>query len=278
MPVLVTGAQTALGRAVVRTLLGQGGQVRAYVDEAQAPEGLVAQLRGHGCKVARGTLDDEGLLELALAQVHTVAHLATGFLDDPTTLLDDLAGVVAAAIGAGCRRFIWLSHLGAGEPGAGDAVLAASAEGEALLAESPFESIVIRRDLTYGPDDPFTAALGAGVPEALESVRRAPLYVDDLAAAVVAADRHRRDTSAPQIVVELAGPQVLGIGELAARLSAGQGRLRPLGGAGALPAHTTRLLGVDREPGPATLGREGTPLDVALRRMALSGAGTSATR
>lgn len=265
MPVLITGAHTVVGQRVARMLLAGGGQVRAYVDESQAREGLVDELRARGCKVARGTLDDEGLLELALEQVHTVAHLATGFLDEPRALLDDVASVAAAAMGAGCRRFLWLSHLGADGP-RGDPLLEACAEAEGLLAEAPFETVVVRRDVTYAAEDPFTRALAGGVPDALRDVRRAPLYVDDLAAAVAAADRHRQDTSAPQIVVEIAGPDTVTLGEFAGQL--GSGPIRGLDTS--LPPHTVRLLSVSREPGPGTLGREGTTVAEGLRRLEVS--------
>src|SRR5687768_6455422 len=134
MPVLITGAETPEGLATARRLARTRGEVRAFadVDAAEAAEAL----RSLGCKVARGTLDDEGHLEAALEQVHTVIHLAGGPMTDPDEVLDAAATVLSAAIGAGCRRMIYASHLGAGDP-RGNAYLEACAEVEALIADAP---------------------------------------------------------------------------------------------------------------------------------------------
>src|SRR3712207_1141900 len=179
MPVLITGAETSEGRATARRLVRTGGEVRVFVDPSAGE--AVESLRALGCKVAQGSLDDEGHLETALEQVHTVIHLAGNPMTPADQVLDDAASVLSAAIGAGCRRMIWASHLGAGSP-AGNSYLEACAETEQLLAEAPLEAIVIRRSLTYGPGDPLTVALAnGGMPAAAGEATHSPLYVDDLA-------------------------------------------------------------------------------------------------
>jgi hypothetical protein len=97
MPVLVTGAEHALGRAAVAALHRSGGEVRAYLDPLAAPDGTIDRLRAAGAKVARGTLDDEGFLETALEQVHSVVHTAADVLTGPDAVLDDVASVLSAA-------------------------------------------------------------------------------------------------------------------------------------------------------------------------------------
>ncbi len=225
MPVLVTAAQTSVGRAVVRRLRSSGSQVRAFVDyrDTEAAEAL----RAAGCVVARGTLDDEGHLETALEQVHTVVHLGGDLMTPPETVVDDAATVVSAALGAGCRRLIWPSFLGAEAP-AGNAYLEACVEVEHLLAEAPLESIVIRRGLTYGPRDPLTEALATGAaPRQGAEATHSPLYVDDLAMVVVEADRVRGSGGEIAVNVTVTGPTELLLGAFADLLTAPQPPARP---------------------------------------------------
>lgn len=213
MPVLITGAHTSEGRATARRLLRTGGEVRVFLPpfETQAAD----ELRNLGCKVARGTLDDEGHLETALEQVHTVIHLAGNPMTAPAAVLDDAASVLSAAISAECRRIIWASHLGAGSP-SGNPYLEACAETEQLLADAPLEAIVIRRSLTYGPDDELTEALAEGSlpPQALESTH-SPLYVDDLALVIEEADRVRGHLADLFVLLTLSGPTEVLLGAFA---------------------------------------------------------------
>ncbi len=237
MPVLVTGADTAEGRAAVRRLLATGGQVRVVGADRRAP--AAPALRAAGCKVAQGSLDDEGRLETAMTQVHTVVHLAGGPLTPPDAVVDDAATVLSAAIGAGCRRIVWASHLGADDP-RGNPYLEACAAVEALVDDAPLESVVIRRSLTYAPGDPLTAALAAGsLPPAAAEATHAPLYVDDLALTVAEADRVRGGVGELHLSLTLSGPTEVLLGGFADLLAA-PGRRR--GAAPALPDDVAGLL------------------------------------
>lgn len=264
MPVLVTGAEAGLGRLTARALLGAGGEVRVYLDSEVVGDDEAAAFRAMGCKTAIGEIDDEGRLEAALEQVHTVVHCWGGPLTPPEEELDGVAGVLSAALGAGCRRIIWPSHLGADGPG-DVAYLQACADAEELLADSTLESIVVRRALTYGPDDELTRRLAAdGGRSVRQDALQAPLLADDLANLIVRADLANRDVLRTDLalVLELAGPEVMPFARLVRALQrSGVGR-----GAAAdsLPPSTVALYGRDQEPGPATLGREGTPLASGL--------------
>lgn len=252
-----------MGRAVVARLLGTGSEVRVYLDRDEGSGALANTYRGWGAKVARGALDDEGRLELALEQVHTVVHAGSGLLDSPVTLLDELASVVSAALGAGCRRLIWPSQLGAADP-RGDPYLGACADGEGLVQEAPLETVVVRCAVTYGPSDALTALLAGGVRDLDARALHAPLYLDDLAAAVQAADAERGGAGNRHLVVALAGPDVV---ELALLLDglASIG-VRP-GPAGPVPPHLGPLLSRDQPPGPDALGRTGTTIAEGLARI-----------
>jgi NADH dehydrogenase len=254
MPVLVTGAETGLGMAAVRALRRGGGEVRAYLDAEVAGDEQAENLRRAGVKTALGEIDDEGRLEQACEQVHTVVHCWGGPLTGPDQELDGVAGVLSAALGAGVRRFVWPSHLGADAPD-GVAYLEACAEAEGLLADATLETFVLRRSLTYGPGDELTRRLaGGGGTEVRADARHAPLALADLAAAIAQADRLergrvRRDLS---VVLELAGPETVEFAALVAALGGG--------GGAALPATTVALYSRDLVPGARTLGRDGTPL------------------
>jgi uncharacterized protein YbjT (DUF2867 family) len=222
VPVLITGAETAEGRAAARRFRSAAGEVRVFVDAAD--EAAAEALRAAGCKVARGTLEDEGHLETAAEQVHTVVHLAGGPMTEPADVVDDAATVLSAAIGAGCRRLIWASHVGADDP-RGNAYLEACADVEEMLAEAPLETIVVRRSLTYGPGDPLTEALANGsLPPAAKESTHQPLYVDDLALVVAEADRVRGGVGDLAIMLTLAGPTEVLLGGFADLLTAPQRR------------------------------------------------------
>lgn len=263
MPVLVTGAQTGLGRAVVARLRRAGGEIRVYVDE-DAHDAAEAYRRS-GVKAARGDLADEARLELALEQVHTLVHAGGDLLEEPEVMLDALASASSAAIGAGCRRLVWASHLGADEPGA-NPFFQACVEAEQLLADAPMETVVIRRALTYGPGDALTARLADGLPGVDVTARHAPLYLDDLAGAIVAADAERGRPGASQVRVTLSGPDVVTVRDLATALGAARG-LQASRTPSVLPAHVVDVLSHDRLPGPGALGRSGTPLAEGVARL-----------
>lgn len=261
MPVMVVGAETALGEAVVRRLVRTGGQVRVYLDPEH--DDLVDDYRALGCKVARGEVRDVGRLEVALTQVHTVVAAGDSLLDEPAEVLDGLAAVAEAAVGANVRRLVWPSWLGAGEPGE-DAWLRTCAEGEQLLAGLPFESVVVRRSLTYGAGDALTVALASAELGDAGRGRHAPLWLGDLAAALVAADEQRGGgEDVTQIRVDLAGPEAMPLAVFAEALRSRIGSVSGL----TLPPHALGYLAADRAPSADALGATGTALQDGLARL-----------
>ena len=279
MPVLVVGAESPAGHAAVRSLRASGGEVRAYADAEVAGDDEAAVLRGLGAKVAIGELEDEAHLEAALTRVHTVVHLARGPLDGSSEYLDAVATSASAALGAGCKRFVLLSEVAASEP-AGNTYLEAVAAAEALVLDSPLEAVVLRCGLRYGRGDPVAGLIAeATLPPAAADARHAPLFVDDLGAAVAAADAARGGSVPADVVVEVVGPDELALRDLAVQLRAS--RDRPAGpdrpgthggsrdrgwspAAGALSEVLVDWLSRPGVGGPAALGRAGTPVATAL--------------
>jgi uncharacterized protein YbjT (DUF2867 family) len=206
-------------------------------------------------------------------------HLASSPLDDPSWMRDVAATVLSAAIGAGCRRIIWLSHLGVeavvDDFGQGNPWLAACADVEELLADAPLESVVFRRALTYGPQDDLTTTLAAGAARGLAKVglgRHAPLFADDLAAAVVAADRERVEgtTSHLNLVIPIGGPDILDLAEVVRSLRSATAPSRAHVTNARFPDPLADLYSRDLLPPPSAIGAHGTPFAVGRTRLSVT--------
>jgi NADH dehydrogenase len=117
MPVIVIGADTGVGAAVVSALSGRPGEVRAFVTDA----GAVGRLRALGARVAVGDVTDPGHLAGAAHGCFTAVLVAGAAGDerpgrqgsDPDPVLRIWAEVVAAA---GVRRAIWVGSMPAAGP------------------------------------------------------------------------------------------------------------------------------------------------------------------
>jgi uncharacterized protein YbjT (DUF2867 family) len=207
--ILVTGAGGLVGRAAVAALLRQGVEhVRAVVrDPAQ-----VGELRRLGAKVALLDATDPDGLRAAMEGVFTACSLTGGLWtrpgEDPYAAVADPARVfLAAARAAGVRRVIVCSPAALGSPAAAEANqhLAAKAEVERMVAGSGLEHAILRCSHVLGPGGRLVALLGGGpgggpparpgtggavpVPVPGDGRQRvAPVWVEDVAAAIAAAD------------------------------------------------------------------------------------------
>jgi uncharacterized protein YbjT (DUF2867 family) len=220
MPVLVTGAESWLGAAVIEQLRATGGELRAYLDATVATDDDAARLRAEGCKVALGELDDEGHLEAACEQVHTVAHCWTGPLHDPDEQVEVAATLGSALLGAGVRRLIWVGELVNHDR---NPYLAANAEIHELFNALPLETVTLSTAVRYGDGDAFTERLRAGWlsgtavdPAAVHT----PIHLDDVVRAVVVADHQRGVGRELHLQLALLGPQQHTLADFLAQLGA----------------------------------------------------------
>ncbi len=214
MPVLVTAADTPFGERLVGRLLAQGGEVRAYCTGG----GDVAAIRSAGAFVAVGDLDDEGRLEAAMTDAHTVVHWQVGPLASSAEVLRRDAGVVVrAAANAGVQRLIVRSVAGAG---GADPLRAVAGEIEGALRMAPVPSVVLRPSLvdTSGLRDALASARLH--PEMRETVV-APVREEDLVAVVVALDAVRSTAHRGHVVFTADGPARMTLGEYLARVGLG---------------------------------------------------------
>jgi uncharacterized protein YbjT (DUF2867 family) len=282
---MVTGASGLLGRAIVGALVARD-EVRATVRRPRASD----EVRGLGAKVAlRPVAEPDDLVDI-LPRVHTLVHLVGG-ADQPDA--DEILranhgstlAALAAAKEAGVRRFILLSAPGA-SPNAAHPFLRAKGLAEEVVVHSGLEHAVVRCAHAYGLGGLwFTSTVVAadhGFVVGRGEQRLAPLFADDVGAAVAAID-DRRDPVAG--TWRLDGPDTVTADELYRLLDgAGEPRhLEPVEAASRLAellerplrASTAELYaagdpppGDDEPDAAAAFGLALTPLAEGLRRTA----------
>ena len=113
MPVIVVGADTPVGQAVVRAVVPAAAEVRAFISDEQG----VDPLRRQGVKVALGDVSDFSHVEAAALNCFCavlVVDAATdtrerSFANQPCEIVEGWAGAVR---NAGLQRIIWVSGDG----------------------------------------------------------------------------------------------------------------------------------------------------------------------
>ena len=114
MPVIVVGADTPTGRAVVEGLVEPGREVRVFVSDP----GAGAELRELGVKVALGDVSDDSHVQGACMNCFTAVLITDAARDRrersfATNEANVLEGWAAAAAASGVTRVIWVHD---GEP------------------------------------------------------------------------------------------------------------------------------------------------------------------
>ena len=202
MPVLVAPADTPLGVSLVRALRADGAEVRAYA----TGDGDVGALRAAGAFVAVGDLDDEGRLDAAMTDVHTVVGLhAHPLVRDSERLATHLDVLLTAAREAGVARLVVRTVP---RPAAdGDPLRRVCHEVEAAMAGLALPTMAVRTSLVDAPDlrDALVSVGGAGADPAVEV---APVHPDDVVEALVALDAARSTATEGHLVLRLQGPRI----------------------------------------------------------------------
>lgn len=109
MPVIVIGADTAPGVAIIEKLIAPGREVRAFVSDP----GAAAGLRGQGVKVALGDVSDDSHVEVAALNCFSAVLVAEAARDHrersfAASETDILKGWARATAAAAVRRVIWV--------------------------------------------------------------------------------------------------------------------------------------------------------------------------
>ena len=228
MPVLVHAAHRPVARSLALRLVVEGGQVRATARDG------VAALRAQGVFTAACDPDDEGRLEAALTQVHTLVVLLGGLgAPDVDAIRREGEAAARAADGAGVARVILVTIAGA-DPAAADPLRRAHGAVAQAFAALPLPTVEVRTGLLATPatDD---LLLGAGLPQEERQREVAPVTVDDLIELLVSIDHARSRAAGGHLVVAADGPVRRTLDEQLALASGGP---------------TARRLG-RRVPGPA---------------------------
>jgi len=111
MPLIVVGADTAPGAAILSQLDPLAREVRVFVTDETT--GLL--LRERGFKVATGDVSDQSHVEAAAMRCFSAVLIAEAASDDrerafASTSVEVLEGWAVAVSGAGVNRVIWVSE------------------------------------------------------------------------------------------------------------------------------------------------------------------------
>lgn len=229
--ILVTGATSVIGGALLRRLTQRGGPVRCLVRDPRrlGPERVRVQ-------IALGDLADPQSFRNALRGVRTVVHLAAAIRDQPAGSIEELTGIatwrmVTAAERAGVQHFVYLSTLGASSHNRAR-LLRAKALAERAVLESDMPHTVLAPSIVYAPGDRFLTALQrmAMVLPVVPVIGRGralfqPIWADDVADCIVAT---LEDHALGRTRLELAGPETLSARAMIELVLRAGGRERPM--------------------------------------------------
>lgn len=212
--VTIFGGSGFVGRYVARRMAKEGWRVRVAVRRPNEalfvrPYGAVGQV-----EPVFANLRDDASVAAALngadAVVNCVGILSERGKNRFDTVQAEGAGRVARlATAEGVAHLVQVSAIGA-DPDSNSVYARTKAEGEAAVLEHFPQAVILRPSIIFGPEDEFfnrfaaMTRFGPILPVVGADTRFQPVYVDDVAAAVVAGVLGK---AAPG-VYELGGPEV----------------------------------------------------------------------
>ena len=147
--IAITGGTGFVGSRLIALALEAGHQVRALTRRDQAEREHITWIRGD--------LENQAALASLAEGAEAVIHVA-GVVNAPDRAgfargnIDGTRNMLAAAEGAGVRRFVHVSSLAAREPEM-SAYGWSKAEGDRLVEDSLLETSIVRPPAIYGPGD-----------------------------------------------------------------------------------------------------------------------------
>ena len=218
--VTIFGGSGFVGRYVARRMAQAGWRVRVAVrnpNEAMfvKPYGAVGQVEPVFCNV-RDDASVAAVLTGADAVVNCVGILDESGRNTFEAVQADAPGRIARlAAEGGIARMVHISAIGADPDSASD-YARTKAAGEAAVFEHMPGAVILRPSIVFGPEDEFfnrfasMSRFGPVLPVVGAETRFQPVYVDDVAAAVVKAVLEDGVSG----VYELGGPDVATFREL----------------------------------------------------------------
>lgn len=225
--ITVLGGGGFLGRYVVQRLLAGGARVR--IAEREPRRALFLKpLGGLGqTQFVAADVRDAASVARAVQGSDAVINLVGSFDDMHAVQARGAGHVAAAAKAAGAKALVHVSAIGA-DSESPSAYGRSKGDGEAAVRAAFPAAAILRPSIIFGREDNFInrfatmIRLSPVVPVIAPGTRFQPVYVGDVADAVVAA----LDAGAAGRTFELGGPQVLTMAELLHWIAAATGRKR----------------------------------------------------
>lgn len=294
MRVVVTGANSAVGQAVVRVAATWSTPITivACVRSERAAHELRA-VQDHISETVRIDYDNPGSLRTAFRGASALVHLAGILVERPGSSyaqanVDTTRTVVAAAKDCGLKTIVYVSAIGA-DPASRNLYWRTKGQAETLVRQSGLGYTILRAPLLLGPGTEATATLRRHLSNGKATMIgggrnwQQPLDVADLARAALVASH---GLAAP-CTLDLVGPVALVEREILERAAGLAGRtvsvrslpkglmsvmlrLRELTGHRGFSRDALNVITADTRldpaPAAAALGIELTGLDDMIRR------------
>ena len=230
--VTLFGGGGFLGRYVVQELLRAGARVRiAERDPRDAwylkPQGGVGQTQFVAADITRPDTVERALTG-ADAVVNLVGILSGNF---EKVHVEGARNVAVAAAKAGCESMVQISAIGA-DPDSPSAYGRSKAKGEQAVREAFPGATILRPSIVFGREDDFVNRFANMivsapiVPVVRPQVRFQPVYVADVAQAVLAALSDPKTHGGKAYA--LGGPDIMTMGELIRWIAKTIGRDKPI--------------------------------------------------
>jgi uncharacterized protein YbjT (DUF2867 family) len=230
--VCVIGGSGFLGRYVVQALLAEGARVRVVARDARDGWFLKTQSALGQIQFASGDVRKAETIARVVAGADAVVNLV-GILkgDFQGFHVDGARNVAEAAAASGATALVHVSAIGA-EPKSLSAYGQSKGQGEAAVRAAFPAATILRPSIVFGREDQFVNRFAdlirklPVVPVIRGPVKFQPVYVGDVAKAVVAALKDSGQHSGK--TYDLGGPEVLSMAELNRWIATAIGRKAPL--------------------------------------------------
>lgn len=224
--VVLIGGAGFLGGHIAQDLLEKGARVRIASRNPEQAVKLKPLANLGQMQIGRCNVLEENELNAAVVGADMVVYLIGTFGGHQQELQADRAGFAArVAASEGAQAFVYLSALGA-DPEADSGYASTKGEGEQQVLKAFPKATIMRPSVLFGEDDNFVHMFAGLVrtfpvlPVFGAEAKLQPLWVDDAAAAVVAALTDPASHGGK--TYEIAGPDVITMEELHHDIAEGQ--------------------------------------------------------
>ncbi|MDB5715980.1 MAG: complex subunit family protein [Sphingomonadales bacterium] len=230
--VCVIGGSGFVGRYVVQALLQKGARLRVVGRDARDGWFLRTQSGLGQIQFAAGDIRKADSIARAVAGADAVVNLVGVLKGDFQGFhVDGARNVAQAATDAGVKALVHISAIGA-DPHSASAYGRSKGEGESAVRAAFPAATILRPSIVFGREDQFVNRFAdlirklPVVPVIRGAVKFQPVYVGDVAKAVVAALDDSAQFAAK--TYDLGGPEILSMADLNRWIATTIGRAVPL--------------------------------------------------